>query len=371
MGIAVTEVTSCAEMRRFIRYPMALYARDPRFVPHLLTERKAFFSPSNPLFEFTDACYLLARDEAGRLVGRATAHVNRRHNEFWEDRTGFFGFFECTDDPTVARALLSAAEGWLRARGLETARGPLNFSTNEECGFLVDGFDGMPAFMMPYTKPYYPSLMAACGYAKAMDLIAYEYSRQGDIPERVSRHAGRATERTGAAIRPVDRHNFESDVRAAFGVYNEAWARNWGFVPMTEAQFAHMARELKPIVEPSLALIAEVDGRPIGFSLALPDYNPLLKKMNGRLLPFGIFRLLLGRRHIHRVRVLTMGVVPEHRRSGIEMALIYHTFKNGYERGFDEGEFSWILEDNVLMRRALERFGAVPTKTYRIYEKAL
>jgi GNAT superfamily N-acetyltransferase len=371
MGIAVTEVTGRADMRRFIRYPLSLYAGDPFFVPHLLSERKPFFSPSNPLFEFTEACYLLARDDAGHIVGRTTAHVNRRHNEFWKDRTGFFGFFECVDDPAVARALLGRAEQWLRQRDIEAVRGPLNFSTNEECGFVVNGFDRMPAFMMPYTKPYYPALVAECGYAGAKDLIAYEYRRQGDIPERVARHADRAAERAGAVVRPIDVRNFEADVRAAFGVYNDAWARNWGFVPMTEAQFAHMARELRPIVEPSLALIAEVDGRPIGFSLALPDYNPLLKKMNGRLLPLGIFRFLLGRRRIHRVRVLTMGVVPEHRRRGIEMALIYHTFKNGYERGFDEGEFSWILEDNVLMRRALERFGATATKTYRIFEKPL
>jgi len=371
MGIAVAEVTSGADMRRFIRYPLSLYAGEPFFVPHLLSERKRFFHPSNPLFEFTEARYLLARDDAGGLVGRATAHVNRRHNEFWGDRVGFFGFFECARDPAVARALLGAVEEWLRARGMEAVRGPLSFSTNEECGFLVDGFDRLPAFMMPYTKPYYPDLMAECGYVKARDLLAYEYKRDGAIPERVARHAHRAAQRAGAVVRPIDVHNFEADVRAAFGVYNEAWAENWGFVPMTEAQFAHMARELKSIVEPSLALVAEVAGRPVGFSLALPDYNPLMKKMNGRLLPFGIFRFLLGRRRIHRVRVLTMGVVREHRRRGIEMALIYHTFKNGYERGYDEGEFSWVLEDNVLMKRALERFGAAATKTYRIFEKAL
>ena len=371
MGIAVTEVTSRADMRRFIRYPLSLYAGDPLFVPHLLSERKRFFRPSNPLFAFTEVRYLLARDDAGRVLGRVTAHENRRHNEFWEDRAGFFGFFECVDDVDAARALLTAAEDWLRGRGMDTVRGPLNFSTNEECGFLVDGFDRMPAFMMPYTKPYYPALMAGCGYAKAKDLLAYEYDRQGDIPDRVARHAERATERAGAVVRPINVRDFEADVRAAFSVYNDAWARNWGFVPMSEAQFGHMARDLKDIVEPSLALIAEIEGRPVGFSLALPDLNPVLKKMNGRLFPFGIFRFLLGRRRARGTRVLTMGVVPEHRRRGIEMALIYHTFKNGYERGIGHGEFSWILEDNVLMRRTLERFGAAATKTYRIYEKAL
>jgi len=357
-------------MGRFIRYPLALYADAPLFVPHLLSERKRFFGPSNPLFAFTEVCYLLARDDSGRLVGRTSAHVNRRHNQYWDDRTGFFGFFECERDAGVARALLAGAEDWLRARGMDAVRGPLNFSTNEECGFLAEGFDRPPSFMMPYTKPYYPDLMAECGYRGAMDLVAYEYDRQGAIPERVARYADRAA-RAGAVVRPVDMRRFEADVRAAFTVYNDAWARNWGFVPMSEPQFAHMARELKSIVEPSFALIAEVDGRPVGFLLALPDYNTVLKRMNGRLWPLGIFRFLLARRRMHRVRVLTMGVVPELRRRGIEMALIYQMFRNGYERGYDEGEFSWVLEDNVLMRRVLERFGARATKTYRIFEKAL
>jgi GNAT superfamily N-acetyltransferase len=371
MGISVEAVASAKEMRRFIEYPLQLYAGDPLYVPHLLRERREFFSDANPIFQFTDAAYFLARDGAGRLHGRITAHVNRRHNEFWQDRTGFFGFFECEEDPDVAGALLEVAEKWLAHRGMELIRGPMNLSTNEECGLLVHGFELPPAFMMPYTKRYYPDLMLRFGYEKGRDLLAYRYTYTGRIPERLVRFCRRAREHTGVHVRPVRMDAFEQDVRKAFGVYNRAWAQNWGFVPMTEAQFAFMARQLKPVVEPEVALLAELDGEPVGFSLALPDYNPLLKKAGGRLFPFGWLSLLLGRRGIHSVRVLTMGVVPEQRRKGIDVMLIHDTFERGVAEGYYEGEFSWILEDNTAMTGALEKMGARLCKTYRIYEKAL
>jgi GNAT superfamily N-acetyltransferase len=371
MDVAVRQVTSRRDMRRFIELPLSLYAGDERFVPHLLAERRQFFGPHNPLFEFTDVAYLLALDRRGRPVGRITAHVDKRHNEFHGERTGFFGFFESVEDEEVAGALLSAAEERLRTWGMAAIRGPFNFSTNQECGFLADGFDRLPALMMPYTKRCYLELMARFGYVGVKDLLAYFYDCAGQIPEHLVRFSRRVEERCGVVVRPISMDRFQQDVEAALTVYNQAWARNWGFVPMTDAQFRYMARELKPIVEPSLALIAELEGVPVGFSLALPDYNPLLKRMNGRLFPFGFLTFLLGRRKLDSVRVLTMGVVPEHRKRGIDVLLIYHTFVNGVARGFYRGEFSWVLEDNVLLRRALERMGARATKTYRIFEKPL
>jgi len=372
MGIAITEVSSPGQMRRFIELPLALYEGDPYFVPHLLSERKRFFSKKNPLFEFTEAWYFLARDEQGRLVGRTSAHVNRRHNEFWGERTGFFGFFDSVERPDVAAALMEAAETRLRERGMDRIRGPFNFSTNEECGFLAEGFDRPPALMMPYTKRYYLDFMQRLGYVKARDLVAYEYSSAtGQVPEHLVRFAERIERRASVTVRPVRMPQFREEVRRAFEVYNRAWQQNWGFVPMTEAEFDYMAEELKPVVQPDLALIAEIGGEAVGFSLALPDLNPVLKRMGGRLFPLGAIRFLLGRRKVGSVRVLTMGVVPEHRRRGIESLLIYYTFKNGLARGYRHGEFSWVLEDNTLMRRALERFGARHTKTYRIFEKPL
>ncbi len=371
MGVIVEEVASRRDMRQFIGFPLSLYADDPCFVPHLLAERKRFFSAKNPLFEFTDVDYLLARDEEGRAVGRITAHVNHRHNEFWDESTGFFGFFESVNELDVARALLEAAEDRLRQRGMALIRGPLNFSTNHECGFLADGFDRLPAIMMPYTKRYYLDFMGQLGYVKARDLLAYHYTCKDETPQYLVRFANKVERRAGVTIRTLDMRDFREDIKRAFSVYNRAWAQNWGFVPMTEAQFAYMAQELKDVVEPSLALFAEIEGRPVGFSLALPDYNPLLKKVKGRVLPFGFLVLLAGRRRIDAVRVLTMGVVREHRKRGIDVLLIYHTFVNGLKRGYYRGEFSWILEENVLLRRAMDRMGAARSKTYRIFEREL
>ncbi|MHC4479357.1 MAG: N-acetyltransferase [Planctomycetota bacterium] len=371
MGIVVQQVSSRRDMRRFIRFPLRLYAGDPLFVPHLISERRRFFSRRNPIFESTDVSYFLACDGAGSVVGRVTAHVNHRHNEYVGERAGFFGFLESVEDLSVAEALMGAVENRLRRRGMRAVRGPFNFSTNEECGLLARGFDLPPVIMMPYTKRYYLDFMSRLGYAKARDLLAYYYDSGGSIPGYMSRFSRRAESRSGVNVRRVDMRNFEADVRAAFSVYNSAWADNWGFVPMTDAQFRYLARELRPIIDPALALIAEVDGRPVGFSLGLPDYNPVLRRMKGRLFPLGIVHFLLGRRRIDAARIITLGVVPEHRKKGIEILLTHRTFQNGLARGYWRGEFSWVLEENVLLRRMLERFGAEHRKTYRIFEKGL
>jgi len=371
MGIAIDQATSGEGMRQFVRFPLRLYAGDPCYVPHLLRERKRFFGPKNPIFDFTDVRYLLARGDSGEVLGRVTAHVNRRHNEFWGERAGFFGFFESVPRLEVAQALLKAAEDWLRQKGMSLIRGPFNFSTNEECGFLANGFDKLPAIMMPYTKPYYLRFMAQLGYAKAKDLLAYCYAYTGPIPPRLAKFAERAARQAGATVRALRMEAFEEEVRTAFSIYNLAWAQNWGFVPMTEGEFDYMARELKPILDPRVALFAEVAGEPAGFSLAVPDYNPILKKMNGRLFPFGFLCFLLGRNRVNGVRVITLGILKEYRRRGLDALLMYRTFVNGWQRGYRWGEFSWVLEDNVLLRRTLERMGATHYKTYRIFEKPL
>jgi GNAT superfamily N-acetyltransferase len=369
--LLVTPASSSRDMDAFIRFPLRHYREDPFFVPHLVYERKKFFSPSNPIFLFTEVVYFLARDEKGEVVGRVTAHINERHNAHAGEKTGFFGFFECVDDQAAASALMTAAEDALRARGMKVIRGPFNFSTNEECGFLVQGFDRPPSLMMPYTKPYYPEAMARLGYRGAKDLLAYEYDSEGNIPEHLVRFSGRIRERNQIVIRPINMQRFVEDVETIFGLYNEAWSRNWGFVPVTEEEFRATAKDLKPIVDPSVVLIAEKAGRPVGFSVSLPDYNVVLKKMNGRLFPFGFLHMLFGRRSIGRVRTLLLGVMAEYRLSGIDALLIYDTFERALSRGYLKGEMSWILEENMLMRRPLERMGAHVTKVYRIYEKAL
>ncbi len=369
--VFVAPAESGRDLDAFIRFPLRLYRQAPFFVPHLLYERKKFFRPSNPIFQFTDVTYFLARGENGQVVGRATAHINHRHNEHAGEKAGFFGFFECVDDQAVASALMTAAEDALRDRGMKVIRGPFNFSTNEECGFLVQGFDRLPAMMMPYTKPYYPDFMTRLGYSRAKDLLAYEYAYQGSIPDYLVRLRRRIRERKQIVIRSINMRRFEEDLAEIFRIYNAAWSKNWGFIPVTEDEFRYTARELKPIVDPSVVLIAEKEGQPVAFSVSLPDYNLLLKKMHGRLFPFGFLHLLFGRKTIGRVRTLLLGVAAEYRLSGIEVLLIHETFEKGLSRGYRTGEMSWILEDNVLMRRPLERMGAQIGKVYRIYEKAL
>jgi GNAT superfamily N-acetyltransferase len=369
--VFVTRAQSRRDLDAFIRFPLRLYYQDPFFVPPLHYERKKFFKPSNPIFQFTEVTYFVARDEKGEALGRVTAHINERHNRHAGEKTGFFGFFECVDDQAVASALMTAAEDTLRARGMKVIRGPFNFSTNEECGLLVRGFDRPPSVMMPYTKPYYPDIMIRLGYSKAKDLLAYEYEYQGNIPDYLVRLSRRIRERRQIAIRTINMHRFVEDVETIFRIYNAAWSRNWGFVPVTEEEFRYTAKDLKPIVDPLIVLIAEKEGRPVAFSVSLPDYNLLLKKMNGRLLPFGFLHLLFGRKSIRRVRTLLLGVEAEYRLSGIEVLLIHDTFEKGLSKGYRAGEMSWILEDNVLMRRPLERMGARIGKVYRIYEKPL
>ena len=371
MGIRLKLISSGRDLRRFIKLPLRLYRADPHFVPHLMWERRQFFSPKNPIFQFTQAAYFLACDPGGRPVGRISAHINQRHNEFHGEKTGFFGFFEAVNSSGVARALFDAAEQWLSARGMSTIRGPFNFSTNEECGLLIDGFDTPPAIMMTHGKRYYPALLSALGYRKAKDLLAYDIRSTGTVPHSIVRFAERTEKRTHVRVRPVRMDNLKEDIRRAFAVYESAWSKNWGFVPMSREEFDYMAASLRPILDPSLALVAEVKGEPVGFCMALPDYNVLFKRMGGRLFPRGIFYLLFGKSLIGRIRTVLLGVIEQYRRRGVDMLLLYHLFTKGMARGYVSGECSWILEDNVLMRRALDRMGAVPYKTYRIYEKEL
>lgn len=324
----------------------------------------------HPFHHHAEVAYFIAERD-GVAVGRIAAIINRLHNEFHNEQTGFFGFFECENDPDTARQLINAASAWLRDRGMERMRGPMNFSTNEECGLLVDGFETRPMIMMPHNPPYYARLMDAAGLEKCRDLLAY-WLDDANPPERLVRGLERVLSRTGTTIRSFDMSRFDAEVAAIKEVYNSAWSQNWGFVPMTDAEFAHMAKDLKPVVDPDLCLIAEVDGNPIGFSLALPDLNEALKHLpNGKLLPFGIFRFLWEKRRIRGMRVLTLGFKPGYQHQGIGPAFYVRTLQIGGSKGYTHGEASWILEDNWDMRRPLERMGGRAYKTYRIYETAL
>jgi hypothetical protein len=355
-------------LHRFVTFPWKVYAGDPHWVPPLIGDSKKALR-HHPFHEHAAVDYFIARRD-GRDVGRIAAIENRLHNEVHGERVGFFGFFEVMDDDEAARALLSEVETWAAARSLTHLRGPASFSSNEEWGLLVDGFDGSPCVMMTYNPPRYVRQIEACGFVKAKDLVAY-FLDNPDPPERVMRVAEALAARKGVVVRPLDMRRFDAEVGKIRVVYNKAWEKNWGFVPMTEAEITHMAKELRPVVKPQLVLMAEKDGEPVGFAMALPDLNAALKHANGHLYPFGLLKLLWHARRIHKLRVLTLGLIPEYRATGIDQLFYLRLFQGGRKLGIDQGEFSWILEDNRAMRQALDKLGARVYRTYRIYEKPL
>jgi hypothetical protein len=369
--LQIREIEPGESLRPFIDLSWTMNAGDPAWVPPLRRQLRTMLDRSkHPFHRHADVAYFLA-ERGGKPVGRIGAIVNHRHNEFHQDRVGFFGFFECEDQQETASALFRRAEEWLAARGMEWMRGPMNFSTNEECGLLVEGFADQPTVMMPHNPPYYAALIEDAGLEKETDLLAYALS-ETEPPERLVRLGERTARKAGVRVRSLDMRRFREEVEAVQRVYNSAWSRNWGFVPMTEEEFDHMAGEMKPVVDPDLCLIVETDaGEPIGFTLALPDVNQALKSLNGRLFPFGILRFLWKRRKIDRIRVLTLGFTPEYTHAGLGPFLYLRTWHVGTAKGYRFGEASWILENNREMRGALERMGAEVSRVYRIYGRSL
>jgi GNAT superfamily N-acetyltransferase len=305
-----------------------------------------------------------------QVVGRIAAVRNELHLEVHNEAAGFFGLFESIRDSRVSNQLFDAAASWLHAHGLEVMRGPASFSLNEEAGLLVDGFDGSPVVMMTYNPPWYAELIEGYGFSKSKDLLAYFFP-EAKPTERLLAVAGKLRERYRVSLRTLDKKKFWDEVALVRKVYNEAWQDNWGHIPMTEAELAYMARQLKPVVDPRLVVFAEVDGEIAGFGLALPDFNVALKKMNGRLLPFGWAKALWYSRKITTARVLILGVLDKYRRSGVGELIELEMMLNAQKMGILNAEFSWVLEDNPAMRTPLERMGATVYRTYRMYDKAL
>jgi GNAT superfamily N-acetyltransferase len=372
---AIREIPPGESLGPFIDVAWRINARDPFWVPPLrMAVRTALDRRKHPFHQHSEVAYFLA-ERPGKPVGRIAAILNRRHNEFHSDRIGFFGLFECADDPGLAAALLGAAEGWLRSRGCDTIRGPVNFSTNDEIsspGVLVEGFERRPFVMMSHNPPYYGALLEAAGLERVRDIIAFFFDDPAAAPQRGVRSIERILEREGATVRALDLKNFARDVEALKEVYNSAWSRNWGFVPMTDAEFEHLAKEFRPVVDPDLCLIAERAGEPIGFSLALPDLNEVFARIpDGRLFPFGFLKFLWYRRTVRRMRVMTLGFKPRYRHSGLGVAFYLRTWLAGASRGYTMGEASWILEENHDMVRPLERMGGKPYKRYRLFERRL
>ena len=373
-AISIVEVESAARLNDFIDLPNRLYGNDPNYVTPLKSERLEFFDrDKNPFYRAAKTKLFLAERD-GEIVGRIATCINFAHNEYHEEQTGFFGFFDCVDDIEVASSLLKTAMIQLKRENMERMRGPMNFSSNHECGFLVEGFDSPPVVMMTYNPPYLPRLAEKFGLKKVMDLLAYKLTQNDPIPERVQKIVEKLRKRAGVTVRNLNMRDFENEVQKVRQIYNEAWEHNWGFVPMTEDEFNHLSKGLKQIVEPELIFIAEHEGRPVGFLMAVPDVNQALIHLKGKLMPVGLFKLLWHTKvsnKIDGIRVITMGVVPEFRKRGLDSILYVDIYNRGIERGYKWAELSWILETNELMRSAIEQMGADLYKRYRIVEMPL
>ncbi len=330
---------------------------------------------ANPFFEHAEAEYFIAERD-GTVVGRIAAIANRLHNETHGDQVGFFGFFECVDEQPVADALFETAATWLRERGFDTIRGPASFSVNDECGLLVDGFDTPPALMMPHNPRYYVALLERAGFAKAKDLWVYQGGSEAGyvpVPERLAKGTELIRQRQGITLRPLNMRDFRGDVERVKQLYNSAWEKNWGFVPMTEHEIDHLAGQFKPVVVPDMVPFAEKDGRIIGFAIALPDLNVVFRQnRDGRLFPM-ILKLLwaLKARKIRRARIMLLGVLPEFRGKGVDAMLYHWIWTRSGERGIYWGEAGWILEDNPAMNAGLEKMTFRVYKTYRLYDRGL
>lgn len=371
-AVEIVAVRTRAELDRFIRLPARLSAADPHFVAPLLLERREALSPGkNPYFEHAEAqLWLALRD--GRDVGRISAQVDRleRHRE-----TGHFGLIAAENDADVFAALFEAAEGWLRTRGRRRVTGPFNLSINEEAGLLIDGFDTPPMMFMGHDPPYAGSQVEARGYAKARDLIAYLHDLTRELP-LAARKLIERRKPEAMSVRTLDLRRYGEEFATVTSIFNDAWSDNWGFVPFTAAEIAHMAKSLKPLIDPTWVAIVEMRGEAIGFGIMLPNLNEAIAGFDGRLLPLNWLKMLWRlKRGVRTARVPLMGVRRGYSGgllSGVIPFLIMDGMRSGgLARGVCQVELSWILEDNRPMRRISESLGAIPYKTYRVYEKIL
>jgi GNAT superfamily N-acetyltransferase len=379
--VEVRPVSSRRDLTRFIKLPWRLYRNEPNWVPPLISERRQFLDPArNPFFEHAEAQYLLAwRD--GEVVGRVSAHIDHNFNEFQQNDWGMFGFFEAEDDPEVVVPLLEAAAAWLRERGRDRMLGPMDFTTNDECGLLVEGHDRPPMILQGWHHPYYQRLLeakGAAGLSKAMDLYMWELrldkvEDKGGFHPMIHELAEKVRTEHGVTVRNMRKRDIEDEIERFLEVYNAAWERNWGFVPLKDEEVRHYAKQLKPILDENWAWIAERDGEVLGAALSLPDVNVCLAHMNGRLLPFGWAKFLYYRRKIDRIRVFALGVKPEYQHLGIAAAFYIEHLKGAADDRDRvwQGEMGWILENNEPMNRAMEGMGGRIVRRYRLYEKPL
>ena len=369
----VTVVSSKDERKRFIEFIYDFYQDAEHWVPPLrMDQKKLIDTDKNPFFHNAEIELFIAEKD-GKDVGRIAAIVDHRFNDFHKTKTGHFGFFECINDQHTANLLFRVASDWLRDKGMNKVIGPASPSMMDTIGVLIDGFDRDPYVLMPYNYDYYDDLIKASGFQKEMDLYAYMVDTETVSMDRMNRAMKIVKHRLpDINIRPVDLKNLKSEIDIVRDIFNQAWKKNWGFIPLTEAEFDAVAKDLKFIIDTDFAHIAEMEGKPVGFSIGIPNINEILKTMNGNLFPFGIFKLLWKKRKLNSLRTALMGVVPEHQGKGIDALLHHRSIQNGLKgENKTESEMSWVLESNPEMIRVAERIGGKLDKTYRMYSKAL
>ncbi len=368
----ITLATTKKERKQFIDFPYQHYSEDENWIPPLKMEQKKLIdTEKNPFYDNGEIALFLA-EQNGKPCGRIAAIQDRRYNEHHNNKTGFFGFFECINDQSVANLLFKVAGDWLKQRGHTDVLGPANPSMMDEIGILVDGFEYEPSFMMPYHKPYYDELITNAGLEKEMDMYAFRVTQATVTLDRIYRAEEIVRRRLPKLkIREVDTKNLDQEVEIVRNIFNQAWSQNWGFIPLSKEELEELAKDLKLILDPKVAHIAEIDGEPVAFSIGLPDLNQALKHMDGTLFPTGIFKLLWHRRNIDQIRTALMGVIPKYQGKGIDALLHKEAIINGKEVGYKSSELSWVLESNKNMIRVAEKIGASIEKTYRMYRKDL
>lgn len=367
--IKINTVQTKKDLMNFIKFQWKIYEGDKFWVPPLIMDRKKLLDKKrNPFFQHAEADYFLAYRN-NEIVGRIAAIKNHLHNKSHNDKVGFFGFFECINDQTAANALFDTVKNWLKERECDTMRGPANPSSNDEYGMLIEGFDDSPRLLMTYNPPYYPDLCENYGLKKAKDLYAYKLESDKVLAsEKLKRVADIAKQRSGLVISSLDMKNFKSELEKVKYVYNKTWEPNWGFVPLTNQEMDAMAKDMKPLVEPSLVLFGSIKDKVIGFALVMLDYNQIFKKLNGKLFPFGFLRLFTEKKKIKWVRIIILGVIPEFQKKGLDAVFYWEIVNRARNLGILLGEASWVLEDNDMMNRGAQVMNGEICKKYRIYE---
>jgi GNAT superfamily N-acetyltransferase len=372
--ITIKPVVTKSDLAVFIDFPHQLFKGDKNYVPELHIAQRDLLTPGKHPFHNHSTIQLFLAYRNGEIKGRIAAILNNNHNSFSNRKDGFFGFFDLYDDAAVAEKLLTEAGNWLLGKGLDTIIGPVNPTTNDPSGLLIEGFDSPPVAMMTYNKPYYIELLAENGFVKKFDMLAY-YLPAGEVDKRTIQLRDvllkRFAERN-IVVRKINLKDFKNEVQKILKVYNSAWQENTGFVPMTEDEFKYLAKDLKMILDKDFCIVAEKEGDVIGFALAIPDINQVLIKIKkGRLLPTGIFKLLMGLKKINYLRIIALGVNEAYRKAGVEAYFYAEIIQKAMEKKIKGGEASWILENNEMMNKGLRNLNATVYKRYRVFEKSI